>query len=280
MRDVERLLDVAARASCSRRSSRCPGIRWTSRITSCAVIAVAESSTSAGSSSSFRSLMLLAERRSALKSAPPEMFQMSRPSFCRTLPVIPGMQTRRRASCTCPARPLLPSGNAEMASRRNARIEGILTAHRSVDKRDGFRPGCAAGPQAGVAAAPARRCGVVRHAAVRHGVGAAAASRLEGDDRPVERRAAKQAARDDDSQHALAAGRSGRPASPAPQAPSASAASAAPRRRTSGRPGSRSSSGRPRPGAACFPSRRCGRRPGAARRARRPSATGGRRTRS
>ncbi len=30
---------------------------------------------------------------SALMSAPPEMFQTSRPSFCRTLPVIPGMQT-------------------------------------------------------------------------------------------------------------------------------------------------------------------------------------------
>src|SRR5918999_2746040 len=68
-------------------------MRWTSRITSGAVMPSPRSSTSIGSCSSFRSRMLRPNVLKALISAPPEMFQMSRPSFFSTLPTIPGRQT-------------------------------------------------------------------------------------------------------------------------------------------------------------------------------------------
>jgi hypothetical protein len=82
------------------------GGRWCARSASCCVAAGDDdidgrragrpprSSTSAGSPSSFRSRMLPPSVASAEKSAPPEMFQMSRPSLWSTLALIPGSQTK------------------------------------------------------------------------------------------------------------------------------------------------------------------------------------------
>ena len=66
----------------------------------------------------------VAERASALSSAPPEMFQTSRRPSCRTLPVIPGRQTTMSRIAFLGTRPPFRLGQPT--------VNGVLLLERIV----------------------------------------------------------------------------------------------------------------------------------------------------